>query len=671
MSVSNGQAANAATFNGAFVSKTANSTTNGVLTQEKESVLKEIATPTTPGSGYGKIYFKSDGKLYQLNDSGIETQVGSGSGGSGGINYISNGGAEDNNTTGWAVYADAAGTSPVDGTGGTANVTISATGTTPLIGTYSFLMAKDAVNRQGQGWSYDFTIDTAYRAKVLQISFDYLVSSGTFVAGTPSADSDVTVWIYDVTNANIIQPSNYKLLGNSSSLTTRYSATFQSASNSSSYRLIFHVGSTSASAYTLKVDGISVSPSVYVYGTPITDWQSYTPTFTAFGTATNIEFQWRRVGSDVEIRGKFTLGVTTGSEARITLPPGLTSADTTRIPSIQIVGYGVKNNNTTTQYAILQEPSVAYHTLGTQSLATSGLTKSIGTDIGSTGQLFSYFAKIPIQGWSSSVQTSDTNDSRVCAAIITGDPASASSANPIIVPTIGFDSHGGYSVTTGRYTVSVPGLYVMFGSLQSASAATTLSIYKNAALSQLAGNLDSNGEATFNGMVQCVAGDIIDIRPGGTVDATNMALNIQRVSGPTAISANESVVASYSVSANFAASTTVPINFDLREFDSHLAVTPSATAWRFTPPTPGVYQVEMLLAYTTGSTVSTFIYKNGSAYKYISQSPAVNVAESSVTQLRLVAGDYIDIRPGISATASGGTLSGSSVSHISIVKVGN
>lgn len=38
--------------------------------------LPEIATPATPASGFGKIYFKSDGKLYQLDDGGSETQVG-------------------------------------------------------------------------------------------------------------------------------------------------------------------------------------------------------------------------------------------------------------------------------------------------------------------------------------------------------------------------------------------------------------------------------------------------------------------------------------------------------------------------------------------------------------------------------------------------------------------
>lgn len=37
--------------------------------------LPEIATPSTPASGTGLIYFKSDGKPYSLNDSGVETDL--------------------------------------------------------------------------------------------------------------------------------------------------------------------------------------------------------------------------------------------------------------------------------------------------------------------------------------------------------------------------------------------------------------------------------------------------------------------------------------------------------------------------------------------------------------------------------------------------------------------
>ena len=99
---------------------------------------------------------------------------------------------------------------------------------------------------------------------MLQISAEVAVLSGTFAAGSSTTDSDVTVWIYDVTNAVMIQPSTYKFFSNYA-LSSTFTGSFQSASNSTSYRLIFHVASTSASAFVLKMDQVSVAPTTYVY----------------------------------------------------------------------------------------------------------------------------------------------------------------------------------------------------------------------------------------------------------------------------------------------------------------------------------------------------------------------------------------------------------------------
>ena len=61
--------------------------------------------------------------------------VGSGAGGV--VNLITNGSADDTATSIFVPYADAAGTRPVDGTGGSPTVTTSMTSTSPLIGTKS------------------------------------------------------------------------------------------------------------------------------------------------------------------------------------------------------------------------------------------------------------------------------------------------------------------------------------------------------------------------------------------------------------------------------------------------------------------------------------------------------------------------------------------------------
>lgn len=75
MSISSGVPATAANLNAAFVSLSAANTYPAAQTFDAGIKLKEIATPSTPASGYGAAYFKSDGELYVKNDSGTETKV--------------------------------------------------------------------------------------------------------------------------------------------------------------------------------------------------------------------------------------------------------------------------------------------------------------------------------------------------------------------------------------------------------------------------------------------------------------------------------------------------------------------------------------------------------------------------------------------------------------------
>jgi hypothetical protein len=168
------------------------------------------------------------------------------------INYVTNPGAEAS-ATGYSAYANTAGVAPVNGTGGSPSVTIARSTTTPLVGTASLLFTKGASNLQGNGASYDFTIDSAYQAKAMTLSFLYSVASGTYASG------DVTMWLYDKTNSVLIQPSASTL--NNVLGAAQQKCEFQTNSNSTSYRLIFHVSSTSALAYSLLLDSVSVSPN--------------------------------------------------------------------------------------------------------------------------------------------------------------------------------------------------------------------------------------------------------------------------------------------------------------------------------------------------------------------------------------------------------------------------
>lgn len=106
------------------------------------------------------------------------------------------------------------------------------------------------------------------------------------------------------------------------------------------------------------------------------------------------------------------------------------------------------------------------------------------------------------------------------------------------------------------------------------------------------------------------------------------------------------VAASYRVSTSFAASTTVPVNFDTKIFDTHGAVTTSPTAWRFIAPMPGYYHVD-LSASATSSTAAIVVYINGTITRTIScwQVSATNAMTAGSGLFKLNATDYLEIRP--------------------------
>jgi hypothetical protein len=155
----------------------------------------------------------------------------------------------------------------------------------------------------------------------------------------------------------------------------------------------------------------------------ISAWQSYTPTITGFGTATNIEFQWRQVGENVEIRGKFTSGTTTATEARVSLPNSYTSAGTSKIPSLQAIGkLFYSGTGTGFEYSVLTEPSVGYVTFGSQDSARSALTKANASVLGVSGNAFALFASVPVSnlGASASIYTASNADTDWAACTPSG-----------------------------------------------------------------------------------------------------------------------------------------------------------------------------------------------------------------------------------------------------------
>jgi hypothetical protein len=620
-------------------------------------------------------------------------------------NFITNGHAEVN-TTGWATYADAAGTSPVDGTGGSANVTWTRSTSSPLSGAGSFLFTKDANDRQGQGVSYAFSIDSSAQTKVLQLSFDYEIVSGSFTAGTSTAASDLTVWIYDVTNGTLIQPSTHKLFAASGK--DRFIANFQTSSNSTSYRLIIHCGSATIAGFVLKFDNIKVQPTQYSYGTVITDWSDGTTTYSSLlgatttaptlGNATvsvNRVFH-RRVGGNLHVRFEFRYTAagtsSAGSGDYLFTLPGSLSMDTTKISTYSTVegwnssflassavGSALFGNNTNQAFGIV----VPYSATQVRFFAEDGASNTQGA-ISSTGYQFSSTQlfhvgefEVPIAGWSSTTQMSDVSDQRIVAAKYTlADGVSTNTTTPLNAATKVYDTHN--AVTTGaawKFTAPIAGIYEITTSFYTGLTTYEYAIYKNGTADTYLGTSGTGIICAATAQISLNAGDYIDVRnTTGTSSTTASSglgskfIAIKRLANPAQISATETIAASYYCSAGFAANTTTPINFDTKELDTHGAVTTSATAFKFTAPATGTYRLGAFLL-SSGTTVTYRLYKNGTFYKAIGYSGS-SAAGTPSTIISLVAGDYIDIRPSGAATIQGGSLGGDSTSNFNIQRIG-
>jgi hypothetical protein len=108
--------------------------------------------------------------------------------------------------------------------------------------------------------------------------------------------------------------------------TGKFTTTFD-ADSSSSYTLRFsRPVNAGGNAAVLNVTSVIVGPGIQPQGAVVSAWQSYTPTTQGFGTISDVVAYWRRVGSTIEIQGRFDTGSTTGSEARLYLPSGLTAS---------------------------------------------------------------------------------------------------------------------------------------------------------------------------------------------------------------------------------------------------------------------------------------------------------------------------------------------------------
>lgn len=647
---------------------------SGVTSAIQTQINAKMANPLTTT---GDIIYSSSGTTPARIGIGSSGQVLKVTGGvpawaaapSGGINYIAPNQDAEVDTTGWATYADAAGNTPVNGIDGSPTTTWTRTTTDPLRGTGSYLWTRDAANRQGEGVSYDFSIDNADLAQPLAISFDFKVVSGTFFAadgitapsnnGTTTQNagmSDIEVFMYDVTNSVLI-PVTPQVLTSSSTLPVSWKGRFQAASNSTSYRLCLHTARSTAVAFTAQFDNFKVGPEAVNYGYAGTDADPFTPTGSWVSNATYTGFK-SRVGDSLVCDVKIALtGAPNSASLTVNLPAGLT-IDTAKMNSVVAdgtaqLGDGYARDNATAEaylHVLYNSPTsvkVFYETAG----AFGTVTQAAPWTWANTDGL-SFRFMVPIAGWSSNVQMSNDTDTRVVAAILTGDAASATSGNPIIFPTATLDTHGAYGTGTGLYTVPVSGIYEVSTYLEGGTSGFNISVFKNSSAYLRIGYVDSsNNTAGGSALVSCVAGDTLSVRPGGTFDSGSVSqMCIRRVSGPAAIAASEKVFVNYTSNGGTAITADVTnITWSTKVADSH-------SAWNgttFTAPRAGFYIVSGMWRLTTSVVAWGYVYVNGAQTRMCNYTPTAQSLHPMMgAGIYLNAGDILSIRSDTNATLS-------------------
>lgn len=629
----------------------------------------------------GAIYWASDVLKAYLWDGSALVEVGSGSG-SGGINYITNSDIEVD-ISGYSTYADAAGLSPVDGTGGSPNITISRNTTTPLHGLADLKISKDAVNRQGEGCSFDFDIDYAdsVSPKVQEISFDYRVTSafdyGTFT--TPATDpSDIVVYIYDVTNAQLIQPTPFTLDGSGS-----FSGKWQNNAGSTSYRLIIHIAGTNASAWDFFADNISVSPQDKAYGPAVKDWETVIMTVSNLpGTVT----AKRKIVGDT---AEYYLQVAVSGAATGTIEPTLPSGDVIDTSKLAVtavnygyLGYAVCYDVAPGNYyenPITYNSTTSVHVLRTASNdywnATLPMTWA-------NGDYATFHFSVPLVGKSSNTLVSSEADTRKVSlsafkASGTDDTlATSGTAYKTTWSTISDDSHGAWDATNNRYVVKVAGKYLIHGQLVFGANATG---YRRSEIrlngtgitetSLQAAPATVNSAVPFSHEEKLNVGDYIELwgtqTSGGSLgivganSGVHSRFNISKISGPAQIAASEVVAANINRSSNQSINTgtLTVVQFNSSVFDDHNAW--DSTNYRYVLPMSGKYFVIAQVAFDDSATGARAISirKNGTIINdtSIPASGAASADHAVLAQILISgnAGDYIDVQ---AYQASGGAL---------------
>jgi hypothetical protein len=270
--------------------------------------------------------------------------------------------------------------------------------------------------------------------------------------------TELTTFIYTINSADrlaYITPS-----------TTDYSGVASWSGNLSKGDIIrAHtdgVGSSQESRVSFTIAKVGVPSIAEVDVTPFvnfhenrfqaTEWESYTPATQGFGSISSVEAFYRRVGSNIEIKGRFTAGTISGATvAEIGLPNGL-EVDSSFVSTISV---GLFLNATSTigaTFGAIATAGDSYINFGNTELTTA-LTPSTMGALANNNDTVGFSATVPIEGWTSyednyeRIYAVEQNENEFSARIANNGTASIVSQSLDFIESVNRSAQGFIDVT--------------------------------------------------------------------------------------------------------------------------------------------------------------------------------------------------------------------------------
>lgn len=486
------------------------------------------ADPTNPTEGdvqYADGSAREEGVWVYKN--GAWTQIASAS--SSGINFVTDGDGESGQTTGWATYADAAAAVPVDGTGGSPNVTFAVTSTASevLRGSRSLKFVKDAANRQGQGVANSITVERQdyESSKTLFLTFDYKTTANY-------ANGDIRCFVYDIANSVLYNVQSLTGAGeiNSSLTATRFVGSFQTVTSSTQYRVIWHCATTNALAYDLVMDNVTISPSAVVPGFLGADLG--TEAWTVVNAAATSSVKLSRVGNRVFADGTISFTGAASGLVGLTIPAaytstGLLGGSNTVVGWSKFIDAGSSTYDATVQLTSTSNISFFAENVGSTYLFSSNTSATVPHTWANT-DIITFQASWIVAGWAASAALSTTETMLASAKVIasrstTQQSFTSGATTTIIFDTESYDNLLTYNPSTGEYTAPRTGAYfveaIWYSATQSSLADNErliLYAFVNGSQRRILGEngCGSNTQVAVNGsgIVQLNRGDILTVR---------------------------------------------------------------------------------------------------------------------------------------------------------------